>query len=149
MLQGCSDLGNKGNHFCLHEKGWERNVSLLCVSSSITVYKHLIWDPLLVPTPRAQRWVGDGFHLFQDISSWENTRVFEMVLQLHIANRWCLVIKNPPANAGDVGDMGLNPGSGRSLGGGPGNWLQSSCLFISCKPPDSDSECFAGTNSSL
>ena len=36
-----------------------------------------------------------------------------------------LVVKNPPANAGD---MGLIPGLGRSLGGGHGNPLQYSCL---------------------
>ena len=35
------------------------------------------------------------------------------------------VVKNPPAN---VGDMGLIPGSGRSPGGGNGNPLQYSCL---------------------
>ena len=32
-----------------------------------------------------------------------------------------LVVKNPPANAGDIRDMGLIPGLGRSLGGGHGN----------------------------
>ena len=37
-------------------------------------------------------------------------------------------LKNPPANAGDVGDAGLIPGSGRSPGGGNGNPLQYSCL---------------------
>ena len=37
-------------------------------------------------------------------------------------------IKNPPANAGDAGDMGLTPGSGRSPGEGNGNPLQYSCL---------------------
>ena len=31
------------------------------------------------------------------------------------------VVKNPPANAGDVRDMGMIPGSGRSPGGGHGN----------------------------
>ena len=36
--------------------------------------------------------------------------------------------KNPSANAGDVRDMGLIPGSGRSPGGGHGNPLQYSCL---------------------
>ena len=35
------------------------------------------------------------------------------------------VVKNPPANAGD---MGLIPGLGRSPGGGHGNPLQYSCL---------------------
>ena len=39
-----------------------------------------------------------------------------------------LAIKNPPANVGDVSDMGLIPGLGRSLGGGDGNPLQYSCL---------------------
>ena len=34
-------------------------------------------------------------------------------------------VKNPPANAGDVG---LIPGSGRSPGEGNGNLLQDSCL---------------------
>ena len=38
------------------------------------------------------------------------------------------MVKNPPANAGDVGDTGSIPGSGRSPGGGPGNPLQYSCL---------------------
>ena len=35
------------------------------------------------------------------------------------------VVKNLPANAGDVGSI---PGSGRSPGGGNGNTLQYSCL---------------------
>ena len=39
-----------------------------------------------------------------------------------------LVVKNPPANAGDVREMGLIPGLGRSPGGGQGNPLQYSCL---------------------
>ena len=39
-----------------------------------------------------------------------------------------LVVKNPPANAGDVRDMGSIPGLGRSLGQGHGNPLQYSCL---------------------
>ena len=39
-----------------------------------------------------------------------------------------LVVKNPPANAGDVIDMGSIPGTGRSPGGGHGNQLQYFCL---------------------
>ena len=39
-----------------------------------------------------------------------------------------LVVKNPPANAGDKGDVGSVPGLGRSLGGWPGNPLQCSYL---------------------
>ena len=39
-----------------------------------------------------------------------------------------LVIKNLPANAGDIRDAGLIPESGRSPGGRHGNPLQYSCL---------------------
>ena len=34
------------------------------------------------------------------------------------------MLKNPPANRGDVRDVGSVPGSGRSPGGGHGNLLQ-------------------------
>ena len=37
-------------------------------------------------------------------------------------------VKNPPANAGGTGDIGLILGLGRSPGGGNGNPLQYSCL---------------------
>ena len=37
------------------------------------------------------------------------------------ASRVVLVVKNPPANAGDLRDMGLIPGLGRSPGEGNGN----------------------------
>ena len=38
------------------------------------------------------------------------------------------VVKNPPANAGDIRDVRSFPGSGRSPGGGNGNPLQCSRL---------------------
>ena len=38
------------------------------------------------------------------------------------------VVKNPPANAGDAGDVGSIPGSGRFPGGGNDNPLQYCCL---------------------
>ena len=38
------------------------------------------------------------------------------------------VVKNLPANAGDIGDSGLIPGLGRSPREGNGNPLQYSCL---------------------
>ena len=38
------------------------------------------------------------------------------------------MVKNPPANAGVEGDVGLIPGWRRSPGGGNGNPLQNSCL---------------------
>ena len=39
-----------------------------------------------------------------------------------------LIVKNLPANAGDIRDTGSIPGLGRSPGGGHGNPLQYSCL---------------------
>ena len=38
------------------------------------------------------------------------------------------MVKNLPANAGDIRDLGLILGLGRSPGGGHGNPLQYSCL---------------------
>ena len=39
-----------------------------------------------------------------------------------------LVVKNPPANAGEVRDVSSVPGLGRSPGVGNDNLLQYSCL---------------------
>ena len=39
-----------------------------------------------------------------------------------------VVVKNPPAYAGDINDAGYIPESGRSPGVGNGNPLQCSCL---------------------
>ena len=43
------------------------------------------------------------------------------------ASQMTLVVKNPPANIGDI-RVSWIPGSGRSSGGGHGNPLQYSCL---------------------
>ena len=48
-----------------------------------------------------------------------------MKYHLSIVSRVVLVVKNPLANAGDLGSI---PGLGRPPGGGCGNPLQSSCL---------------------
>ena len=44
------------------------------------------------------------------------------------ASQVVLVVKNLPANAGDVRDLSSIPGLGRSPGGGHGHPLQYSCL---------------------
>ena len=44
------------------------------------------------------------------------------------ASHVVLVVKNPPAKAGDIRDASSIPGSERSPGGGHGNSLQYSCL---------------------
>ena len=43
-------------------------------------------------------------------------------------SRKALVIKNLPSSAGDIRDVALIPGSGRSPGGGHGSSHQYSCL---------------------
>ena len=49
-------------------------------------------------------------------------------MQLHGASHLALVVKNPPANSGDIRDARLIPELARSPGGGHGNSLQYSCL---------------------
>ena len=44
------------------------------------------------------------------------------------ASQVALVVKDPPANSGDMRDMGSTPGLGRSTEKGRGNPLQYSCL---------------------
>ena len=49
-------------------------------------------------------------------------------LQITWASQVAHAVEDLPANAGDVGEGGLNPGLGRSPGGGNGTPLQYSCL---------------------
>ena len=62
--------------------------------------------------------------LFVTISPWWNFSLVPILMLLS----WWLSGKEPVCNAGDTGDVGLIPGSGRSLGRGNGNPLQYSCL---------------------
>ena len=60
------------------------------------------------------------------------TRKFYYFIWLCIITHWTsqvvLVVKNLPANAGDIKDMGSIPGLGKSPRGGHGTPLQYSCL---------------------
>jgi len=47
---------------------------------------------------------------------------------MYSASHMVLVVKNPPANAGDIRDVGSIPGLGISPREGNGNPLQYSCL---------------------
>ena len=53
---------------------------------------------------------------------------YSVVHSLDGASQAVLMVKNPPASAGDVRDVGLIPGSGRSPGGGHGHPFHYSCL---------------------
>ena len=57
------------------------------------------------------------------------------------------MVKNPPANAGEVGDMGSIPGWGRSPGGGNGNPLQSLACNgpLSCQESDMTEHIFTSS----
>ena len=50
------------------------------------------------------------------------------------------MVKNPPANVGDIRDAGLISGSGRSPRVGSGNILQYSCLENSMDRGDLQTE---------
>ena len=69
-------------------------------------------------------------------AQWMHLVIYRDRVVLHL---WCtsqssgglpvaLVVKNLPASAGDVKDVGSIPVSGRSPGEGNGNLLQYSCL---------------------
>ena len=67
----------------------------------------------------------------QIIACINNLFFFYCCLLFHgmdLASQVVLVVKNRPANAGDMRDVGLIPGSWRSPGGGHGNPLHYSCL---------------------
>ena len=57
-----------------------------------------------------------------------NTGRLKLKIMALEASQVALAVKNPPANAGDLRDVGSIPGSGRSPGGRHGNPLQYSCL---------------------
>ena len=52
-----------------------------------------------------------------------------MYVYSYWASQVALVVKNPPANVGDISDMHSIPGSGRLPGGGRGNPLKYSFSF--------------------
>ena len=64
----------------------------------------------------------------QQIQQQLDCRLIAMPWTNYLGSQVVLVVKNPPANAGDLRDAGSIPGSGRCPGGGNGNPLQYSCL---------------------
>ena len=82
--------------------------------------------------------MGEGFS-FRPLTCRTLSKAFHLVKYLYIyasvylsiyvdgAFQVALVVKNPPASAGDVKDAGSIPGLGRPAGGGHGSPLQYSC----------------------
>ena len=83
----------------------------------------MAWLPTPVFLPRKFH----GQKSLAGYSSWGHKEL-DMTEQLTWASQVALVVKNPPANAGDVRDGSVVPGSGRSPGVGHGNPLQYPCL---------------------
>ena len=73
-------------------------------------------DPKQLSNPGVPRGPGVGMYIFPHASEFSGASQVE------------LVVKNPPANAGDKRDEGLIPSSGSSPREGHGNQLQYSCL---------------------
>ena len=66
-------------------------------------------------------------HLFDCPKARENQTFTQSRGELG-ASQVVMVVKNPPANVGNIRDVGSIPESGRSLGGGHSNPVQYSCL---------------------
>ena len=89
------------------------------------LYKQL-WFLLFFICPRFFKLENNCFYNVVAVSAvhqWESVIIIPSGVSQVV-----LVVKNPPANAGDIRDIGLIPELGRSPGGGHGNPLQYSCL---------------------
>ena len=73
-------------------------------------------------------WLLWAFHAGQVSWSWSLSISFIREYDHCRSSQGVLLVKNLPANAGDVKEAGLITGSRRSLGGGHDNPLQYSCL---------------------
>ena len=62
------------------------------------------------------------------LSEKQERKLVWLELSCEWASQVVLVVKNLPANVGDLRNEGEIPGLGRFLGGGNGNPLQYSCL---------------------
>ena len=87
------------------------------------------WPPTLVFLPGELH----GLKNLVGYSPWglkesDMTEQFPLPYIIYGSSLVVQMVKNLPANAGDTGDTGSIPESGRSSGGGNGNPLQDSCL---------------------
>ena len=121
-----------GWHYRLngHEFEWTLGVgngqgSLACCSPWGHRVRHDWTEPLCNKSLRGHSKTRGGNRAGQ--SSWKKQkRAIRSRNGYHTkgASQVALVVKNPPANAGCIKDVGLIPGLGRSPGGGHGNPLQ-------------------------
>ena len=98
--------------------GWEDSLEKEMATHSSTLALKIPWTEEL----------GEGYY---PLGAKELGTTERLHFHFHIfywASQVALVVKNPPANAGDVRDLGSIPSSRRSPGEGHDNPLQCSCL---------------------
>ena len=81
--------------------------------------------PSLIPPPTTTPEIKDPCTVSEARTTWQQNWKSP---ELYRSFPGGTVVKNLPANAGDIEDASLIPGLGRSPGGGHGNPLQCSCL---------------------
>ena len=80
---------------------------------------------------KIQERLGKNLETFSTLYKWRwnNSKHLHLCNDIHIwASQVMLMVKNLPANAGDIRDADLIPGLGRPFGGSHGHPLQYSCL---------------------
>ena len=126
-LQKLSPLASSS--FCLGSMRWK------CVLKAWLLRERVLQcsSPLQLPTPRegnsAASCKTEGWDLKDNRK--EPKTIFAFLFAFERASQVALVVKNWPANAGDVRDVGSIPALERSPGVRNGNQLQCSCMEIS------------------
>ena len=97
------------------------------------------WSGLPLPSPICESEVTQSCptyiymcaNMYTRVYMYTNMRIY-VFMCLHMftykASHVALEVKNPPASARDIREVGSVPGWGRPCGGGHGNPLQCSCL---------------------
>ena len=112
--------------FQSESEGWKRSMSQLRQSAgSIPFHLAVLFHSGLQLIGYGPPALGRIIYFTQSVHS-ESCLV--RCMASHGVSQVVLVVKNLPANAGDIRDMGLIAGSGRSPGGGHSNTLHYSCL---------------------
>ena len=120
---------------CAHterERETHRKIMLTYVRLIGTVYGPLSWRRKSLPTPVF--WPGEFHGQYSPWGRKESDTTERPSCHVRLchgpfwASQGVLVVKNLPANAGDIRDVDLIPGLGRSSGEEHGNPLQYSCL---------------------
>ena len=113
----------------VHSNSWPS--SWWCYPAILILCHPLLPLPTIPPSINWSFLITNPWHLK---TNFLNTRVsvtYVLWILCYILLEWvaqvALLVKNPPADAGDKRDLGLIPGSGRSPGGGHYNPLQYSC----------------------